>query len=92
MPKTYSVYEAKARFSQIIREVRDGEDVTVSYRGAPVARIRAISKDQPDTLEQRIKALRRQGILVPSDSPNFEFNSVAHVPGALERFLADRNR
>ncbi|MDE0405633.1 MAG: type II toxin-antitoxin system prevent-host-death family antitoxin [Nitrospira sp.] len=39
---TYSTCDAKARFSGVLRLVRDGKTVTVSYRGKPVAEIRAI--------------------------------------------------
>ena len=38
----YSTYEAKARFSEVLRHVREGRTVTVSYRGEPVAEIRSI--------------------------------------------------
>ena len=41
MALSYSIYEAKARFSEVIRQVREGKTVTVSYRGEPVAEIRA---------------------------------------------------
>ena len=42
MAVTYSTYEAKARFSEVLRQVREGETVTVTYRGEPVAEIRLI--------------------------------------------------
>ena len=35
MPKTYSTYEAKAKFSEILRKIRGGESVYVTYRGKP---------------------------------------------------------
>ena len=44
MSITYSTYEAKARFSEIIRHVREGRTVTVSYRGEPVAEVRSIQE------------------------------------------------
>lgn len=91
MSKTYSVYDAKARFSQLIREVRDGDTVTVSYRGEPVAEIRPVSKSEPESLEQRIEALERSGEIVPAENPNVEWKVVAHRPGALARFLAERD-
>ena len=37
MGRWYSIYEAKAKFSEIIRKVREGQTVTVSYHGEPVA-------------------------------------------------------
>ena len=56
---TYSTYEAKARFSEVIRHVRDGKTVTVSYRGEPVAEIRPL--ERPTTIEQRTQELERRG-------------------------------
>ena len=37
MGLVYSTYEAEARFSEVIRHVREGKTVTVSCRGEPVA-------------------------------------------------------
>ena len=65
MPITYSAYDAKARFSEVLRQVRDGKTVTVSYRGKPVAEIRAI-REAPETIEARLDDLERQGILIRS--------------------------
>ena len=45
--ETYSIYEAKAHFSEIIRQVREGETVTVTRRGKPVAEIRPIAEPAP---------------------------------------------
>ena len=89
MALTYSIYEAKARFSEVIRQVREGRTVTVSYRGEPVAEIRSIRRQQP-TLEERLKDLERSGSLVPSTVPRQTFRPVGRRPGALSRFLAER--
>ncbi len=88
---TYSTYEAKARFSEVLRQVRTGTTVTVTYRGEPVAEIRPI-EPSPKTIEERLDELRQSGVLVRSGEPRKPFRPVAHIPGALERFLADRNR
>ena len=88
---TYSTYEAKARFSELLRQVRTGTTVTVTYRGEPVAEIRPI-EERPRTIEERLDELRQSGVLVGSREPRRPFRPVAHIPGALERFLADRNR
>ena len=86
----YSTYEAKARFSEIIRQVREGKTVTVSYRGEPVAEIRSIRRDR-ETLEQRLDDLSRRGIVVPSGQPKAPLTMLERRPGALRRFLEDRN-
>ena len=90
MAHTYSIYEAKARFSEVIREVREGKTVTVSYRGEPVAEIRAIQRSATPSLEDRLKDLERQGALVRSGRPRNAFKTVARRPGALARFLSER--
>ena len=86
---TYSTYEAKARFSEIIRHVRDGRTVTVSYRGEPVAEVRPI-RERPPTIEERLEDLERRGVLVRSGEPRRPFKEGVHVPGALKRFLEER--
>lgn len=90
MSPVYSTYEAKARFSEIIREVRDGTVVTVSYRGEPVAEIRAIRREPP-TLETRLDDLERRGIIVPSGQRKAARTALARRSGALKRFLDERN-
>ena len=91
MAITYSIYEAKARFSEVIRLVRTGKTVTVSYRGEPVAEIRSVSPRESPTLDERLQDLERRGALVRSAIARRTFEPVAHRPGALARFLAVRD-
>ncbi len=88
MGVTYSLHAAKARFSEVIRQVREGATVTVSYRGEPVAEIRPLT-DKRATIEERLQALERKGVLLPASGER-HFEPVARRPGALARFLADR--
>lgn len=90
MAITYSTYEAKARFSEVLRQVRAGETVTVTYRGKPVAEIHPIPP-KPRTTEERLNELERRGELVRPTGPRKPFRPIATIPGALERFLADRD-
>ena len=87
---TYSIYQAKARFSEVIRRVRSGQTVTVSYRGEPVAEVRPIKTD-PETIEERLEALAERGVVVRQVGPRAFLSPLAHRPGALERFLAERD-
>lgn len=84
----YSTYEAKAKFSEILRQVREGKTITISYHGEPVAEIRPIEKKQ--TLEERLDELERRGGLVRQPGERKPMKPGPHVPGALERFLEDR--
>lgn len=90
MPITYSTYEAKARFSEVLRQVREGETVTVTYRGEPVAEIHPIHREQ-DSAETHLDELERRGALVRATEPWRPPAPVEPIPGALDRFLADRN-
>ena len=91
MAITYSVYEAKARFSEVIRLVRNGKTVTVSYRGEPVAEIRSVSPRESPSLDERLQDLERRGALVRSTIARRTFGPVARRPGAFSRFLAERD-
>jgi len=91
MAITYSVYEAKARFSEVLRQVRDGKTVAISFRGEPVAEIRAIKKQRSPTLDERLAELERNGCLVHAILPRTSIGSVERRPGALARFLEERD-
>ena len=90
MALTYSVYEAKARFSEVIRQVRGGRTVTISYRGEPVADIHPVQRQPALTLEHRLEDLERGGALARPAFGRRTFRAIAHRPGALARFLAER--
>ena len=61
---TYSTYDAKARFSEILRKVRAGERVSITYRGKEVAEIRPVIEEE--TVEERLRKLEERGIGRPS--------------------------
>ncbi|MDH3269847.1 MAG: type II toxin-antitoxin system prevent-host-death family antitoxin [Gemmatimonadota bacterium] len=89
MSEIYSVYDAKARFSEVIRKVREGKTVLVSYHGETVAEIRPIGGAE-DELGRRLRMLEGLGVLVGGDDP-VSLQPVVSRAGALERFLADRD-
>ena len=76
--------------SKVIRWVCEGQTVTVTYRGEPVAEIRPVERGRERTLEERLEELRRTGCLVPAANAKHPFRPVARRPGALARFLAER--
>ena len=85
----YSVYDAKARFSELMRKVRSGESVVITYRGEDVAELRPVEKET--TLEERIQKLREAGILSGPAKKQCDWKPIAHRPGALKRFLEERD-
>jgi prevent-host-death family protein len=86
----YSIYEAKAKFSELIRRVRQGRTIIVSHRGKPVAEIRPI-RSAVVGLEERIEQLERRGVLRRPIDPGAPLEAVARRPGALQRFLDERD-
>jgi prevent-host-death family protein len=95
MPKRYSLYEAKSKLSQLVRQVREGgAAVTITLHGHPVAEIRAL-EPQPEvksTAERRAE-LERAGLVhrVPTPPNQRPFPLGVRRPGALERFLEARD-
>ena len=90
MRDTYSLYEAKARFSAIIRHVREGRQVVVTVHGEPVAEIRPIAPDEGG-LEARLARLQERGILLRGDPAAAPMRTVVKRRGALKQFLAERD-
>ena len=90
MNPIYSTYEAKARFSEVLRLVRDGTPVTVTYRGDPVAEIRPIEPGAR-SVEEHFAALERRGIVIPAEDARSPLEAGPPTPGGLARFLAERN-
>lgn len=90
MNPVYSTYEAKARFSEVLRLVREGAVVTISYRGDPVAEIRPLAPEAT-SVEEHFARLEERGIVIPAEDPQSPLRPGATNPGGLARFLADRN-
>ncbi len=85
----YSTYEAKARFSEVMRLVREGGTVTVTYRGDPVAEIRPIKRGAK-SVEEHFAELEQRGIVVPAKDPHSPLRAGLPKLGSLSRFLAER--
>lgn len=91
MQLIYTTYQAKARFSEVMRLVREGRTVQVSYHGKPVAEIRPIEAKKK-SIEEHFDDLERRGIVSPPADPGaFLPGPVVHRPGALQRFLDERD-
>lgn len=88
MADTYSTYEAKAHFSEVLRRVREGRVITVTYHGEPVAEIRPI--DRHGGTAARLEWLRSRGVVGPAPERRGSLAPVASRPGALRRFLEER--
>ena len=51
--KEVAVYEAKTRLSELLAEVEQGEQVTITRRGLPVARLVPVSPTRRSAASQR---------------------------------------
>lgn len=92
MEHEYSVYEAKARFSEILRRVAAEEEVIITHRGRRVARIVPFEAEEDETLDERIERFVRRGSLHPAAHPSKTLSAgPSPSPGALERFLSSRS-
>ncbi len=89
MGDVYSLYDAKARLSEILRRVRAGETIIVTYRGEAVAEIRPIGWGA-DEMEERLSRLAARGVVVRSAERRGKLGPIVDRPGALKRFLLDR--
>jgi prevent-host-death family protein len=89
MAETYSTYEAKAKFSEILRKVRAGQRVVIAYRGEEVAEIRPLATNG-DRLAKSLKRLEDQGLLSRARTPTGPLEPLVRQPGALARFLESR--
>lgn len=89
MGARYSIYEAKAKLSEIIRIVKKNKSVTITERGKEVARVVPMGK--PQTLDERIAEFERLGIIQPATAdPREVIKPIARRPGGLARLFADR--
>ncbi|MBN1948028.1 MAG: type II toxin-antitoxin system prevent-host-death family antitoxin [Bradymonadales bacterium] len=88
MGNTYSVYEAKARFSELIKKVRSGQRLIITHRGREVAELRPIQRDS--SLQQRLADLEEAGIISGPTGDRMVMGPIVERPGALARFIEER--
>lgn len=92
-----AISELKAKLSEYLKAVRAGEEVIVTDRGKPVARIAPISG--PDETESRLRMLVRTGQARPPDvEDGIDLERIAalrpRVPGAgvVDALLEERRK
>lgn len=88
MQRTYSIYEAKTRFSEIIRTVKGNRRIVVTERGTPVAEVVPYQREAEESMSTRVERLTRVGAIVPAEG-KFRALVVKVLPGASERFLKE---
>jgi len=97
---TYSIYETKARLSEVLRIVKTRREVVITERGKPIAKIVPFTEEDTESLDQRIDRLIASGQIVPARiAPGEDLPPVSKRqpgrgkkrPGALARFLEERD-
>ena len=86
--RRYSIYEAKAKLSEIIRQVKRNRRIVITERGRDVAQVVPVQAD----LDQRLADLAAAGVLSRATlvRPG-DVRPVARRRGALKRFLEERD-
>jgi prevent-host-death family protein len=95
MTNEYPLYDAKAKLSALVRQVREGHTIVITVHGERVAELRPYqAKPGPQTLVERYAELQARGEIIASRLAPGETSSLrvgtAH-PGALQRFLDERD-
>lgn len=99
MPRKVSLYEAKTNLSRLVRQVREGGSVVITVHGEPAAELRAVAKPRArakvQTLAERLAELEARGEIIPATMRPGDpraWKPGKAKPGALKRFLEERNR
>ncbi len=95
MPKEYSLYEAKSKLSELVRQVREGgPPVTITLHGRPVATLGPlIEESSVKSTAERHAELERAGLVhrVEGKPGQQTFPLGVKRAGALKRFLEARD-
>jgi len=87
MALVYSIYEAKAKLSEIIRVVKTRRSVVITERGIPVAEVVPYDRGKAEALQERMARLASLGAILPAKG-EFQAAPAAKIPGAVRRFLS----
>jgi len=95
MINEYPLYDAKAKLSALVRQVREGHTIIITVHGERVAELRPYQvKPGPQTLAERYAELQARGEIIPSRLAHGETGSLrVGTPrlGVLQRFLEERD-
>jgi prevent-host-death family protein len=89
MATVYSTYEAKARLSELLSRVRGGETIVITHRGEEIAELRPVKR--AEGASAALQRLEDRGILSPVSAERRPLKPLARRPGALKRFLEERD-
>ena len=90
MPHTYSIFEAKAKLSELLRLVKNRQPVTITERGKPIAIVSPYSESS-NNIEERLRQAEERGEVIRASGGTQEIEPLATKPGALKRFYESRD-
>lgn len=88
MSRSYSIFEAKAKLSELLRQVKAGHEITINERGKPIARLVPLCKEE--SLADHIAKLVAAGLAKKRTHFDWRLVYSEKREGGLERFLKDR--
>jgi len=88
--ESYTTHEAKARLSELVDKVLRRQRIVIRRRGRPVAMLVPIPAEEED-LETRLGCLEAEGVVEAPRGPRSRLRTIRRRPGALARFLAERD-
>lgn len=86
MSHIYSIYDTKAHLSRLLKMVQKGREIVITERGKAIAKIVPC---QEETTDERIKRMITHG-LIRAGNPAIKLTPLGHRPGAVTRFIRDR--
>jgi prevent-host-death family protein len=89
MENEFSIYDAKARFSELVRRARNNQRVIVTSHGRPVVEI-VPYQPKVATVADLVAEAEASGVLEVAREASGDFRSISRRPGALSRFLEER--
>ena len=84
---TAGVREIKSHLSAYLERVRDGEEIVITDRGRPIARLTSV---EPDV--DRLQTLIDQGVVSPSTAPRSLPAKRVRMTGSVADLVADQRR
>jgi prevent-host-death family protein len=85
------IREAKARLSQLLRDVQLGREWVITERGKPVARLVPASKSR-GPLEERLKRLAEAGVIEPPVASRLALGPPLPLADEFARHILDEDR
>lgn len=85
----YSTYEAKAKFSELLRKIKKNKRIVITSRGTPIAELIPFVNEEETTL-QRLARFESQGVIDGDTKIRDPFEPLDKSLGALKRFLHSR--